>query len=48
MPSAISFQVARLIIYLHPRQVLLGEYVPGWLKFGCVIERAHIEMSFGR
>jgi hypothetical protein len=42
------FQVARSVIDVYPRQVLLGEDVPRWLKFGRAIEYADIEMRFGR
>jgi hypothetical protein len=37
-----------LTSHMHPRQVLLREYMPRRLKVGCAIECADIEMRFGR
>jgi hypothetical protein len=38
----------RSVLDMHPGQVLLGEHVPCRLKFGGAVERADIEMRFGR
>src|SRR5262249_24125300 len=41
-------RVARSVAHRKPRQVLVGEDVPGWPKFARAVECADMEMRLGR
>ena len=46
-PSVRSLS-GRPLAHRHPRQVLFGEYVPGWPKLAGAVKCADIEMRLGR